>query len=137
MLIPRPQQRMSMESEGGCADMNEFVGMLFLARTLAHNAHLSTSSFAQHKTLDDFYNGIVPLADSIAQKWMGRTQQPLNPCVCEDEFKGDFPSVLSQILECIEGCRYDVVDRNDSALQNVIDEIVGFFLDTRYQLTLK
>lgn len=139
MLIPRPQQRMqmSMETEGGCADMGEFIGTLFLARTLAHNAHLKTTSFAEHKTLDDFYNGIVDLADSLAQKYQGRTGQRLEICVCEDEYTGDITSVLKQILDCLEGCRYEVAEQSDSAIQNVIDEIVGFFLDTLYQLSLK
>jgi hypothetical protein len=137
MLIPRPQRNMPMSSEDECADMGEFIGTLFLARTLAHNAHLKTTSFAEHKTLDDFYNGIVDLADSLAQKYQGRTGQRLDICVCEDEYSGDITSVLKQILDCLEGCRYQVADQSDSAIQNVIDEIVGFFLDTLYQLTLK
>jgi hypothetical protein len=139
MLIQRPQQRgMSMPmNEEGCADMGEFVGQLFLARTLAHNAHLKTTSFAEHKTLEDFYNNIVDLADSLAQKYQGRTGQRLDVCVCEDRYTGDIASVLKQILECLECSRYMVADQTDSAIQNVIDEIVGLFLDTAYQLTLK
>jgi len=139
MLIPRPQRGMlmPMESESECADMGEFVGLLFLSRTLAHNAHLKTTSFAEHKTLAEFYDGIVELADSLAQKYQGRTGQRLEVCVCEDEYSGDIASVLKQILDCLEGCRYDVADQSDSAIQNVIDEVVGFFLDTLYQLTLK
>jgi hypothetical protein len=137
MLIQRPQRNSMPEMESECADMGEFIGLLFLSRTLAHNAHLKTTSFAEHKTLDDFYNGIIPLADSLAQKYQGRTGQRLEICVCEDEYTGSIDSVLKQILDCLEACRYDVADSSDTALQNVIDEIVGFFLDTLYQLTLK
>ena len=132
-----PQRTTVAQPSGECADMGEFVGMLFLSRTLAHNAHLSTDSFAQHKTLDDFYNGIVDLADSLAQKYMGRTGQKLDVCVCEDTFNGSIDKVLRDILNCLEGCRYQVADPSDTAIQNVIDEVVGFFLDTLYQLTLK
>jgi len=134
MLIQRPQRNMQEEID---YDMGEVIGTLFLARTLAHNAHLKTTSFAEHQTLANFYDGIVPLADSLAQKYQGRTGQRLDICVCEDEYTGDITSILKQILDEIEGCRYSVADQSDSAIQNVIDEIIGFFLDTLYQLSLK
>ena len=50
----------------------EFVGMLFLARDIAHRIHLKTLSFAEHKTLNEFYEAIVPLADDFAQQYQGR-----------------------------------------------------------------
>ena len=43
------------------------VSLLFNARTNAHIAHLQTRSFAQHKALDEFYNGILDIADSFAE----------------------------------------------------------------------
>jgi hypothetical protein len=34
----------------------------------------------------------------------------------------------------IEDARYDVCDKNETALQNIIDEIVGLYLSTLYKL---
>jgi hypothetical protein len=41
---------------------------------------------------------------------------------------------LENQLEEIEACRYDVVSDKDTALQNIIDEIVGLYLSTLYKL---
>jgi hypothetical protein len=46
---------------------SDFVGMLFLARDVAHSVHLNTRSFAKHSALQGFYEGIVDLADSFAE----------------------------------------------------------------------
>ena len=43
------------------------VSLLFNARTNAHIAHLQTRSFAQHKALDEFYNGILDIADRFCR----------------------------------------------------------------------
>ena len=43
-----------------CAD---FIGTLFLARDVTHSVHLNTRSFAKHSALNEFYDGIVDLAD--------------------------------------------------------------------------
>jgi hypothetical protein len=41
---------------------------------------------------------------------------------------------LQDQLEEIEEMRYKVVDKSDSPLQNIIDEIVGLYLSTLYKL---
>jgi hypothetical protein len=41
---------------------------------------------------------------------------------------------LESQLEEIEGCRYEVADEKDTAIQNIIDEIVGLYLTTLYKL---
>lgn len=48
------------------------VARCFEARTQAHVAHLLTTSYAAHKALDEFYSGIVDLADSVAEAATGR-----------------------------------------------------------------
>jgi hypothetical protein len=45
----------------------DFLGMLFLARDVAHSVHLNTRSYAKHKALQKFYGGIVDLADGFAE----------------------------------------------------------------------
>ena len=51
---------------------SDFVGMLFLARDVAHSVHLNTRSFAKHSALQGFYEGIVDLADSFAEAYQGK-----------------------------------------------------------------
>ena len=48
-----------------------FVSVLFNAREQGHVFHLCTSSFARHKALGTFYEGIGDIADSYAEAYMG------------------------------------------------------------------
>lgn len=50
----------------------KFVGLLMNSRTQAHSFHLTTSSFAEHKALQAYYEGIVPLLDAYAEAYMGK-----------------------------------------------------------------
>ena len=114
-----------------CAD---FIGMLFLARDVTHSAHLNTRSYAKHKALQKFYENIIDLADGFAEAYQGRhgligaiTLQSSKKTTNVTEF-------LEDQLEEIEKCRYEVCDKTDTALQNLIDGIVELYLSTLYKL---
>ena len=47
---------------------------------------------------------------------------------------GNIIEFLEDSLAQIEEMRYKVVDKTDTALQNIIDEIVGLYLSTLYKL---
>ena len=115
----------------------EFVGMLFLAREIAHRIHLKTASFAEHKTLNEFYEAIVPLADDFAQQFQGKFDIRLDIPYVNNKYKGTISQVLRQQMDWIEANRQQIVPRTETALHNVIDEVVGLYQDTLYQLTLK
>jgi DNA-binding ferritin-like protein len=112
----------------------DFVGLLFLARDVTHSVHLNTRSYAKHKALQKFYEGIVDLADTFAEAYQGRhgliggiTLQTAKKTTNVTEF-------LSDQLDEIESVRNKVVDKDDTALQNIIDEIVALYLSTLYKL---
>ena len=44
-----------------------YVGLLMNSRTQAHAFHLTTPSYAEHKALQAYYEGIVPLLDAWAE----------------------------------------------------------------------
>jgi len=50
----------------------DFVGMLFLARDVAHSVHLNTRSYAKHKALQKFYENVIDVADDFAEAYQGR-----------------------------------------------------------------
>jgi len=50
----------------------DFVGMLFLARDVAHSVHLNTRSYSKHVALNTFYDEIIELADGFAEAYQGR-----------------------------------------------------------------
>lgn len=112
----------------------EFVGCLFLARDVAHSVHLNTRSFAKHNALNGFYDGIIDLADKFAEAYQGR-HGLIGPISLHSARKtSNIVEFLEDSLKEIENERYKVCDKSDSALQNIIDEIVGLYLSTLYKL---
>jgi chloramphenicol O-acetyltransferase len=114
-----------------CAD---FIGTLFLARDVTHSVHLNTRSYAKHKALRHFYNNIVELADKFAEAYQGR-HGLIGPITLMSAKKTtDVIEFLKDSLADIEEMRYKVCEKDDTPLQNIIDEIVGQYLSTLYKL---
>jgi hypothetical protein len=114
-----------------CAD---FVGELFLARDVAHSVHLNTRSFSKHMALNTFYDGVIDLADKFAEAYQGRHGLIGPISLMSAKKNGNIIEFLEQSLKDIEGMRYEVVEKTDTAIQNIIDEIVGLYLSTLYKL---
>jgi hypothetical protein len=113
---------------------DKFIGMLFLARDVTHSVHLNTRSYAKHVALQGFYEGIIPLADSLAEAYQGR-HGLIGPITLHSAKKtNNIVEFLQDQLDEIESMRYEVIDRKDSALQNIVDEIVNLYLSTLYKL---
>ena len=114
-----------------CAD---FVGMLFLARDVAHSVHLNTRSFSKHMALNTFYDEIIDLADKFAEAYQGR-HGLIGPISLMNAGKtANILEFMQDQVDEIEKCRYEVCDKTETALQNIIDEIVGLYLSTIYKL---
>lgn len=111
-----------------------FMGMLFLARDVAHSVHLNTKSYAKHKALNKFYVGIVDLADDFAEAYQGRKGLIGPISLMSARKNGNIVEFLEDSLEQIEEMRYKVVDKTDTPLQNIIDEIISLYLSTLYKL---
>jgi RNAse (barnase) inhibitor barstar len=113
--------------------MGELIMLLFHARTTAHVLHLKTKSFAQHKALNEFYDDIVDLADTLAETYQG-----------EYGLIESFPAhyrPYAEPLEFISALRGRVMElrktelsKADTQLQNIIDEIIGLIDRTNYKL---
>ena len=112
----------------------DFVGHLFLARDVAHSVHLNTRSYAKHKALGSFYDGIIDLADSFAEAYQGR-HGLIGPISLQTAKKnGNIVEFLQDSLDEIEANRYKVCEESDTAIQNIIDEIVALYLSSLYKL---
>jgi hypothetical protein len=113
---------------------NTLIGLLFLARDVAHSVHLNTRSYAKHSALGDFYPAVIDLADKFAEAYQGRkgligaielTSPPKTDNVLQ---------FLQGQLKDIEDMRYKVCDKADTTLQNIVDEIVSLYLSTIYKV---
>ena len=114
-----------------CADL---IGHLFLARDVTHSVHLNTRSYAKHKALGGFYDKVIDLADDLAEAYQGR-HGLIGPITLHSAKKtGNVVEFLEDSLSEVEKLRYQVCDKSDTAIQNIIDEIVGLYLSTLYKL---
>jgi len=112
----------------------DFVGILFLARDVTHSVHLNTRSYSKHKALQKFYENIIELADTFAEAYQGR-HGLMGPISLQSAKKTtNVLEFLESQLEEIETDRYKVCDKEDTAIQNLIDEVVALYLSTIYRL---
>ena len=114
--------------------MNEFIATLFLARELAHRYHLSTKSYSQHKALQNFYEDLLDLTDDLAEITQGAHGLLDIPILTENKSYKEALYCIADKLQYIENNRYKAYRKDDTALQNKIDEIVEVFLTAIYKL---
>lgn len=114
-----------------------YVAHLFLARELAHRAHLRTTgpgSFAAHEALGEFYDAVIPLADSFAEACQGEYLELLEIPLMDNPYEGEIKDILEQIKAWIQDNQDQIVPADQRALQNIIDDTVKLFQSTIFKL---
>jgi DNA-binding ferritin-like protein len=113
-----------------------FLGTLMQSRNQAHIYHLQAQgpgSFAAHKALQEYYEGIVPLIDGIAEGIQGRygiiTGYKMPEAIREDNNAKMYFEGLSKFVETL---RKDIPQ--DSYIQNEVDTVVDLIESTKYKL---
>lgn len=125
--------RMTTDNEmGSCKeDLGTIIGILFMSRTYAHIAHLKTGSFAKHKALNEFYDAVVYIADSLAeasQGLYGKLDIPyLNMIGKIEDPIGGITSQLKAIEKLIGSCDEDYIE-------NILQEVQALYRKTLYLL---
>jgi DNA-binding ferritin-like protein len=111
----------------------QFVAVLLHSGTITHMQHLATKSYAQHVALGEFYNAIIELTDTYAEAYSGAYEQiPISAYSNNFSVTKDPEAYLQLIKRYVDVHRKDLPD--DTALQNIVDEIVGQIDSTLYKL---
>lgn len=100
------------------------------SRDTMHIAHLQTTSFAEHKALGGYYDGILDLTDTFSEVYFGRKGR-VEIVVPESKIQ-DATSHLKTLQAIIEAER----ENYSSELQNIMDEMLALINKTLYLLTL-
>jgi hypothetical protein len=115
--------------------IGRLIAILFLSRDLAHREHLKTTSYAQHVALNEFYDAIVDLADKLTEAYQGRHEIIANIPLLKDESPKAVPAdMLKNHMDMVEKLRYTAIEKTDTPLQNIVDEVVSQYLSTLYKL---
>jgi hypothetical protein len=106
------------------------IQKMFEARQVAHNCHLKTKSFAEHKALQGFYEDLLEMVDDFTETYQGQYG-------LVGDFELDIKPV-GDVVEYLEDCaKLFAVGRDslkDSHLKNVMDEAVSLTYRTLYKL---
>ena len=112
------------------------LGTLMQSRNQAHIYHLQVQgigSFAAHKALQEYYEGIIENIDGIAESYQGRygiiTGYKMPEAIREDNNARMYFDGLAKFVETI---RKQIPQ--DSYIQNQIDEVVDLIESTKYKL---
>jgi len=115
-------------------EFSKLISYLFHSRTQTHIFHLQTTSYAEHMALNAYYDGIIPLIDTLVESYQGKYgiltgYSNFNLM----EYKGNNQTIayLEALCETVYQT-YETVE--DSYIQNQLDTITEFVKSTIYKL---
>ena len=109
----------------------EFLSSLFEITVVSHIAHLQTSSFAEHKALNELYDGLTDQLDAYAEAYQGQygiVKGYKDFKLSEGE---DMVSYLKKKVADIESYRGMLTE---GYLQQLVDNILELINSTIYKL---
>lgn len=114
----------------------DVASKLFHARTQIHVYHLQTKSYAQHKALDEAYNGILDLTDAYIETIQGKLGMILTGYKTYPLLEDNNPiKFLSQLKADIETYRINVLNKKEfNNIDNQCQVIVDLIESTIYKL---
>jgi hypothetical protein len=110
------------------------VSFLLHSRTQAHIFHWQTPSFAEHKALQKYYEGIVDLFDGLVETYQGKygiVEGYSNYSLLEYTDKDQMIIYFEALVNKVNTLRQGI---EDSYLQNQIDTIMELLESTLYKL---
>lgn len=115
----------------------DFVSLVLKDRDLAHIAHWKTKSYAEHKALNEFYDGVLDLIDGFVEQYQGYYGGRMDIKRADGDQTENIAKEIDYRMEWIEMNRYQICEKDETPLQNTIDEIVRLYQHTLYLLTLE
>jgi hypothetical protein len=116
-------------------EFSKFISYLFHSRTQTHIFHLQTPSYAEHKALQKYYEGIIDLIDGLVESYQGKNgiiTDYTNFNLKQYQSKEQVVAYLETLCEAAYQA-YEVTE--DSYLQNQIDTVTELIKSTIYKLS--
>lgn len=110
-------------------------GQLFQSRDMMHITHLQTVNYAEHKALNEYYNGLLDLTDNLIETYFGTLGgKRINFKIPSSEYMNPNQHLM-QLKDYLMKHR-DVFGKENTHIQNILDEIIALITKTIYLLTL-
>lgn len=120
----------SKNPEGCICDL---ICKVFTTRNLLHFAHWNTKSFSSHMALGDLYDSIVDDVDDIVETYQGKFGLIKDLYTEKAELPSDICKHVKDEVNWVEDNRM-FISKGDSAIENLIDNLVGHYHRTIYKL---
>ena len=108
----------------------EICSKLFQSRDIIHLAHLKTTSYAQHKALDEYYSSILDFVDTLVETAQGCEQRLLDiqiPASKAEEPLAYLLRLKEYVCNSREKLEYEFQ-------KNILDEVTALIASTCYKL---
>jgi hypothetical protein len=119
---------------GGKKDFTEMMSLLLHSQTQVHTFHLQCKSYAEHKALQNYYEGIDGLVDTLVESYQGKysilkgyKQYPIDDYKDTTTTVNYFKELCDKVMELRDCCK-------DSWIQNQIDNVCELINTTLYKL---
>jgi DNA-binding ferritin-like protein len=125
--------------KGGCrgfAMIEELISRVFFTRNVAHFAHwraTGAGSYAKHKALGKFYDGVIDALDPVVEAYQGAFELIKSIPAPQSTGSGDILKMLEADAAWIEK-NHESICKGNRAIANLIDNLSGVYLSAIYKL---
>ncbi len=116
------------------------IGSLIAMQNQFRVFHWQTESFAQHKAFGEAYESLDGLIDEFVEIYQGKNgiQNPADGLKIKLENLDDKPvEMIDVFIEYLQDDLTSMLDKKDTDLLNIRDEMLGALNKTKYLLMLK
>lgn len=119
------------------ASFELLMATLWLGRDRAHKQHLRSKgqgSLAEHMATGEFYDAIIPASDRLAEAFVALYDVDLEIPEISADMDGGILDLLVSQRQYVRDVRYKAIPKDESPLQNIIDEIELIYLGAIFKL---
>jgi len=116
------------------------IGSLIAMQSQFRVFHWQTKSFAQHKAFGEAYEGLDELIDEFVEVYQGKNgiQNPAEGLKIKlENLDGNPEDMIDVFIEFLTDELTDKLEKDDTDLLNIRDEMLGLLNKTKYLLLLK
>lgn len=118
----------------------QLMQLLSESNIQSHVWHLQTTLYSQHMALDNYYDSIVGLTDTLLEEYQGLHGVRISGSMdikIDSSYSESKPAAYFKTLKGKLDEMYKNQYVQPGSLKNVMDEIIGLVAKTEYLLSLK
>ena len=116
------------------SDLVDMIATLLHSQTQVHIFHLQTKTYSEHKALQNYYEGIDGLVDSIVESYQGKYEIITGYKTIKTVDYKSTEQIINYFKELDENIEKNRKSVKESYIQNQIDTVQELIYSTLYKL---